>query len=145
MPTNKEFLDIYNAITEAQKGATRQLGDVLINSLPIDLEIELYKTIKKLKPHYTALIESKEKIAASYGLKKNSNGTWSIPKEVENKENVYADFFDEMENADALEAPGLNDILPIPLFTLKRLKESGIEFANCPNKQLFFEHCVIPD
>ncbi len=58
MSTNKDFLDIYNAITEAQRGATRQLGDVLINSLPIDLEIELYKTIKKLKPHYTALIES---------------------------------------------------------------------------------------
>lgn len=142
--TNKEFVAIYQSIVEVQKGATRQIGNALINSMPVDLEIEISKTLTKLKPTYKAITETIEKTARGYGLKKTPGGGWRVPADVENGDEIAKKYWEEIEKLYELEVTDMNGALPIPLFTITRIKESGIEFSSCPLRQEFFENCVSP-
>lgn len=147
----RDFINVYTSLTEIQRNAGRHLNGKYINSLPIDFTLRIADSLKSNKGKFEIHEETSTTISEKWDMKKNPNGMYEAPyifKEVNGEKIVDAAAIQERNDAFVTELMELEnspiemDGIKLPKFTKDELKNSSVEFDNCPNKQYFFEYCV---
>lgn len=138
--------NLYTSALEVQKNACRRVDSQEINSLPLDLDLELANLISKLRKWVQPFSDSKNRIAESLGFM--VNGNTYVPQKKYSDEEREANFvLLSKELALANEKPfehidELKKIIPLPSFTKDRMKEGNVYFKDTPNRQYFLEYCI---
>lgn len=154
-----EFERLLVSVTEFQAKACRDINGEMVNSLPIDKEVWLSKFVTWLRKKYEPYEKAKQKFAKGLGFTSDPNtGQISYPnklkkdaspeqkeafvKEREEKVVALTDAYTEISNSQFAEYPDLKTRLASSPFTEENIKESGIIFKDCQNKQAFLQYCV---
>lgn len=135
-----QFQEILQSLKEVQKGAFRTINDKVVNSLPLDMDIELSDCISKMEKLGNKYIESINKVIQTYGVivKQDENNVGMMyflpPEDKKNDEEYKASYMKEINT------PIQFDVKEhLPLFTKQRFSESKIDLADAPNRQVFFQ------
>lgn len=157
--TFSEFERLLISVSEFQTKACRDINGEMINSLPIDKEVWLSKFITWLRKRYEPYEKAKQKFAKGLGFISDPNtGQLSLPnklkkdaspeqkevfiKEREEKIQALNDAYVQVNESQFAEYDDLKTRLASSPFTEENIKESGIIFKDCPNKQVFIQYCV---
>lgn len=159
--TYRDFETLYASVLEVQQKGSREIGNELIRSFPIDMELQLSKLVqwmrKKIVPYEQARLEYGKSLGFLYDANKMA---FTLPpstielspaqkeqfnKDRQEKIKLMNDASEELYNSEFEEAKQLFELLPLSMFTKKRMEESKIVFKDISNIQPFLEYCVAED
>lgn len=155
-----EFVALLSSCLDVQSKVVREVSGDLINSLPIDMDLELCQLISFMQRINDPYDKARLNYAKGLGYKVDSttnrlvypeskNGLGREAKQEYTNEKLRKS--NELEEAMAImnETPIKEDdhkklkaMLPLKTFVQKRIEDSGIIFKNCSLRQAFLKHCV---
>jgi len=137
------FRAILQSLKEVQQGSFRTISGKTVNSIPLDMDIELSNCIVKMEKLIDQYQKSTIKIIQSYGLtlkprEDNPDVADIIPPEDKKDDAEYiAQYLSEIN------APIDFDIhSELSTFTKERFLESKIDLADAPNRNIFFQEVL---
>lgn len=138
--------NLWASAAEIQRNASRKVDGQEINSLPMDMDMELSDLIAYLRKWVTPFIDSRDKIALGYGfLRENSQykGKPSL-KDTERESNYekLTTEFDEANKGLFKHWEKLKPMLPLKTFSKAQIEKSAVYFNKCEQRQYFIEYCI---
>lgn len=138
--------NLWASAAEIQRNASRKVDGQEINSLPLDMDMELSELIAPLRRWVTPFVESRDKIALSLGFVREGNqfrGKPSLKDSVResNYEKLTTEF-DKSNKAEFKYWEKLKPMLPLKTFSKAQIEKSAVYFNKCEQRQYFIEYCI---
>lgn len=138
--------NLWASAAEIQRNASRKVDGQEINSLPLDMDMELSELISQLRKWVTPFIDSRDKIALGYGFLREGSQYKGKPslKNTERESNYekLTTEFDEANKGLFKHLDKLKAMLPLKTFSKAQIEKSAVYFNKCEQRQYFIEYCI---